>query len=208
MGLPAVALAFTGLGIGVQAYGQYKSGKAAKKAATTAAKEEERVGAAQREAAESQAALSDYNAAAAGQQAQDAIERGADAESRFRTQVRGIIGTQRANQAAGNINVNWGSSVDVQADAAFLGEMDALQIRTNAAREAWGFKVEGYNYAQGAAIQRKEGYNLELAARARAEGTRAAGAAAETASKFGVASTLLGGTTSLLQMAYAFSKSK
>ena len=204
MGLPAVALALTAVGTAVSAYGKYKAGKAEKKASQAAATEEERSGKAQRAVSESQAALSDYNAGVAELQGKDAVEIGAENESRFRTQVRGMIGTQRAVQAGGNIDVNFGSSVDVQADTAFLGEMDALQIRTNAARQAWGYKVEAFNYASGAAIQRKEGANNELAAFARARGTRAAGSAAATSNYIGAAGTLLGGTVSLLQMAYAF----
>jgi len=206
MGVATAALIIAGVGTVVNAYGQYKAGKAAKKAAKEAAKETERAGKAQKEAAESVASLSDYNAGVAQVQAQDAIERGAEAESRFRTQIRGVIGTQRANQAAGNIDVNYGSAVDVQADAAFLGEMDALQIRTNAARESWGYKVESHNYAMTASIQRKEGANLALAAAAQARGIRASGNASATANYLGAGSTLLGGTTSLLQMSYGFRK--
>jgi hypothetical protein len=71
--------------------------------------------------------------------------------------VRGTIGAQRAGFAAGNIDVAFGSAADVQADAAYLGELDALTIRTNAAREAWGFQVQSEDLRRQAAITRKEG---------------------------------------------------
>lgn len=206
MGLPVLALALTAVGVGVNAYGQIKAGKAAKKAGDTAARAQERAGTAQREAAESQAELADYNAQVAELQGEDAVDRGAEAESRFRTQVRRTIGEQRAGFAAGNIDVSFGSAVDVQADAAFLGEMDALQIRTNAAREAWGFKVQAEDYRKRGEIARKEGVALQETARLNAQATRESGRAQATSNYFGAASTLIGGSVSLLQMAYGFKK--
>jgi len=170
-----------------------------KKAAGAAAKGAQDSGKAQRAAAESGADLADYNAKVADLQAQDAVARGADAESRFRSQVKGAIGNQRAGFAAGNIDVGFGSSVDVQADAAFLGELDALQIRTNAQREAWGFKVQATDLRKRAEIARKEGVYLEKAGEASAAGARSAG-------NWGAASALVGGVTSGFQLAYGFKK--
>jgi hypothetical protein len=182
--LGALSLVLAGVGTGVTAYNQYKQGKAAESAGTK-----------QREASESQAALADFNAQVADLQAKDAIERGAEEESRFRTQVRGAIGTQRAGIAASNIDVGFGSAVDVQADAAYLGELDALTIRTNAAREAWGYKVQATDLRKRADIARKEGVYLE-----------AAGKQASSGSKLAIAGTLLGGTASLLQTRYGFQR--
>ena len=176
------ALILGGISLGTQAFGQVKAGQAQKKA-----------GKAQRAAAESEAQLADYNAAVADLQATDAVERGREAESRFRSQVRVVVGAQRAWFAASNVDVNRGSAVDVQADAAFLGELDALTIRTNAAREAWGYKVQGEDLRRRATIARKTGVYLE-----------AAGRQAATASYIGAGSTLLGGTSSLLAMRYGF----
>ena len=185
VGMTALALTLAGVGFGVQAYGQVKAGKAAKKQGELA-----------QQASESQAQITDYNAQVADLQATDAIERGAEAESKFRTQVRGAIGAQRAGIAGGNVSVGFGSAVDVQADAAYLGELDALTIRTNAGREAWGYKVQGEDLRRRAAVQRKEGANYAEAGRQNA-----------TASNIAAAGTLLGGTTSLLQMRYGFGRS-
>jgi hypothetical protein len=164
------------------AYQQHKAGKQEKKA-----------GELQQEAANDQASLSDYNAEVTDLQAQDALARGAEAEQRFRTGIKGIIGSQRAQLAAGNVDVGFGSSLDVQADAAFLGELDALTIRTNAAREAWGYKVEGEDLRRQAEITRKTGVQLAAAGRQRQSQANAAA--------FG---TILGGATSLVQMRYGF----
>jgi hypothetical protein len=157
----AVATALTVFAIasaGFSAYQQIRAGKAQKEA-----------GKAERAASDAQAELAEYNAEVANLQAQDAIERGGDEENRFRSMVRGAIGAQRAGFAAGNIAVGFGSAVDVQADAAFLGELDALQIRQNAAREAWGFKVEATDLRRRADIARKEGVYLEKAGNERAK---------------------------------------
>lgn len=153
-------------GLVMEAYGMAKQAQSAKKA-----------GKAGREAANSQADLADYNAAVASVQADDAIARGAEEESRFRTGVRGMIGSQRAEFAAGNIDVGYGSSADVQADTAFLGELDALTIRTNAAREAWGYKVQAEDLRKRAQIARKTGVMVEASGRAQATAAYAGGTA-------------------------------
>lgn len=162
------------------AVGSIKAGNAAKKA-----------GLAQQEASNSEAALSDFNANVADLQAQDATERGAQEESRFRTQVRGAIATQRVGFAGDNIDVGYGSAADVQADAAKLGEMDALTIRQNAAREAWGYKVQSYDLRTRAGIERKTGVMQA-----------AAGAQAATTSKYQAAGTLLSTGASLVATKY------
>jgi len=150
----AVMTALAIIGIGISVYSSWKQGQALKKAGKQA-----------REASESQADLLDFNAEVAELQRKDALNRGADEESRFRTQVRGAIGTERTEFAANNVDVNFGSAADVQADTAFLGELDALTIRVNAAREAWGFQVEAEDTRRRAQITRKEGVQQELAGR-------------------------------------------
>lgn len=181
--------AFTALAIGLglaglvtQAVGQHEAGQA-----------QQAAGKAQAAVSESQAEVADYNASVATLQAQDAVERGAEAESRFRTQVRGAIGAQRTGFAGANVDVGFGSAVDVQGDAAYLGELDALTIRTNAARTAWGYSVQSYDYSQQAAIDRKAAANQV-----------AAGDQAATASDFQVGTSLLTGGASLLQAKYGF----
>jgi len=153
-----VGVGFLVVGTGIKIYSAYKAGKAAKAQ-----------GAAERDAANSEADLADYNAAVSTLQAEDALARGADEESRFRSGIRGLIGSQRAGFAAGNIDVASGSALDVQADTATLGELDAVQIRTNAAREAWGFKVQATDLNKRADIARKSGVMLEKAGRERAK---------------------------------------
>lgn len=178
----AVGLALAGTAVDV--YGKIKAGKA-----------EKRAGEAEQRAAESQAGLSEYNAAVADLQAKDAEERGQIEANHFRQRTRALIGEQRTGFAAGNIDVGFGSAVDVQADAAFLGELDALTVRTNAAREAWGFRVEATDQRNRADVQRKEGANAAAAGRER-----------QKAMNWNAAGSAFSAGASLLESRYGFGK--
>jgi hypothetical protein len=90
----------------------------------------------------------DQNAKTADLEAQDAIDRGQIQEQRSRLATRQNIGASRAAQAASGVDVSSGSAADVQASEAGIGALDALTVRNNAAREAWGYKVEGVNLRQ------------------------------------------------------------
>lgn len=180
----AIAIGLAIGGMALQAYEQHKAGEAAKAVAN-----------AQAASSESEASLADYNSGVAAAQAKDAIDRGVIAEGKFRDQVKGVIGQQRAGIAGNNIDVGFGSAVDVQADAARLGELDSLTIRNNAAREAWGYNVTAYDLSQRAKIDRQTGANQ-----------RTAGDVAQSAGNWAAAGTLVGGTSSLLMSKYGFQK--
>lgn len=94
-----------------------------------------------RQAGKAQQQVNEYNAQVADMQSLDAIARGQQEESIHRQDVKRLIGSQRAAWGASGADVNSGNAVDVQADSAKFGELDALTIRMNAAREAWGYKV-------------------------------------------------------------------
>jgi len=128
----------------MQVVGQVKAGNAAKK-------------------------TGEMNAQLAEQQSADALARGREEEQGFRLGVKGLIGSQRAGFASQGVDVNQGSALDVQADAAFLGELDALRIRTNAQREAHG-------YQQQAEIYRAGGQAAQTASRWQGVGTALGGA--------------------------------
>jgi hypothetical protein len=145
-----------GIGVGVSAYGQYKAGQQSKK-------------------------IGDYNASVYEQMAEDAIVRGKDDEQRFRQGVKTLIGSQKAGFAGQNIDVNSGSAVDTQADAAFLGELDALTIRTTAQREAKGYKAQAQSARMGGSLDATKG-------------------------NFGAASTVLSGASTLLQARYGWGR--
>ena len=92
-----------------------------------------------------------YEAEVAGQNAQlaskaagDALQRGKEDAAAARMRVRAIIGAQRAKYAASGAELS-GTPVDVLADTAQLGELDALTIENNAAREAYGYRNDQVN---------------------------------------------------------------
>ena len=76
------------------------------------------------------------------QTAQETINAGATSADWQRVRTGQMIGTQRSVQAANGIDVNSGSSAQMQDDTAMLGELDALTIQNNAAREAYGYRVQ------------------------------------------------------------------
>lgn len=184
MAMSTVALIIGAAGLATQVVGGIKAGNAAK-----------RQGEAAQDAANSVAELSDYNAAVATLQRDDALERGAEDEQRFRSNIRLAIGGQRAALAAQNVDVKFGSALDVQVDAAVLGELDALTIRTNARREAWGYEVQAEDLRRRAEIGRREGVMLE-----------ATGRANQSAQRWNTGGTLLSGSSSLLAARYGWGR--
>lgn len=82
------------------------------------------------------------NAAFKEQAANETIAAGNTAADWQRVRTGQAIGTQRSAQAANGIDVNSGSAAQLQDDTAMLGELDALTIANNAAREAYGYKVQ------------------------------------------------------------------
>jgi hypothetical protein len=151
-------LILAGASIALDVFGKKKQGDAAKKAGEAAAQRE------------------DWNASVADLSATDALARGRAEESSFRTSIRGLIGTQRAGYAAQGIEVGSGSAAAMQGDTAYRGELDAQRIRSNAAREAWGFSVEAYDRRLAAGYSRLTGQQAKEASRWAMAGTVARGA--------------------------------
>lgn len=167
-----IGLIAAGVGGGLQAAGSIKAGRAAKKAG------------------EQEAQLREYNAQVAELNAQDALERGVIDEGRFRAHVRGVVGSQRTGFAGQGVDVASGSALDVQLDAEYLGELDAMQIRQNAMRESWGYKVEAHSLRLGA------------------QQAREAGKAQATAAYLGAAGSLVGTAGSLYLTKYGYDQAR
>lgn len=126
------ALAVVAGGTAMSAYGQMKSGSDTNK-------------------------LFQQNSQIAEYQAQDAEARGKVSEKLSRRQTEQVIGAQRTSLAGQGVDVNRGSALDVQADAAYLGELDALTIRNNAAKEAWGYRMQASDLTQRGKNAKREG---------------------------------------------------
>ncbi len=86
--------------------------------------------------------IAETNARAQEELAKDAIERGATESSLVRRRARQMTGTQRAGFAGQGVEVNSGTALRVQDDTFTMGETDALTVKNNAWREAWGYKTQ------------------------------------------------------------------
>lgn len=72
-------------------------------------------------------------------QGQDALLRGSIDEQRYRREIAQVVGAQKAAFGSRNVTRS-GTALDILSDTAQLGEEDALTIRNNAARQAWGYR--------------------------------------------------------------------
>lgn len=86
-------------------------------------------------------------------QANDALLRGTVDETRYRRQIAMIAGQQKAEFGARNVAVE-GTALDLLSDTAQIGEEDALTIRNNAAREAWGYRNQANEASRWGANQK------------------------------------------------------
>lgn len=73
-------------------------------------------------------------------EAGDIIEVGKADAAMVRMQGTAAIGAGRARMAAGNVELEGGTALEVLAQTRQLSEWDASKVRTNAAREAWSKK--------------------------------------------------------------------
>lgn len=87
--------------------------------------------------------VAESNRRIAEMKARDALKRGHETEARSRQSNRKTIGSQRAALAAQGIRVDYGSAADIQTETANIGELDALTIKNNALREAFGYTTQG-----------------------------------------------------------------
>ncbi len=104
-------------------------------------------------------AVAKNNAAAAEAQAKQSEQLGSIDEDRQRARMRQMIGKQRAAFAANNIDSSSGTALDLISETAQFGEEDALAIRANAARDAWGFRTQGMNYRAQGTLARAQARN-------------------------------------------------
>jgi hypothetical protein len=120
----------------------------------------------QRKEGKHAAAIQIENARIAELQAQDAEERGRIAVDEKRLDIEGVIGAQRAVFGAQGIEMNDPdeSTGLLQLSTREQGEIDVLTIRNNAAREAWGYRVQSSNFRSQAELEK-------TASRNRATGT-------------------------------------
>lgn len=88
----------------------------------------------------------DFNRRQTLAQAEDVKKRGELAEARHRLATARLIGTQQAAAAAAGVNVASGSAGAIQEETAAMGSLDALMIRQNARRAAYGLEQQAIEY--------------------------------------------------------------
>jgi hypothetical protein len=199
MGIETLALAAittTVVGAGVSAYGAYSQGQAQAEAA-------QMQGAAAAQQAQYQAAIADLNrqtaernAGLAETNAQYVEVAGARLQEDRARRIRSLIGAQRAGLAANGLLIDAGTGVDLQEDVAELGGLAIAEIRSNAGRQASGYRIQGANAMDEALAATLRGQAYQIAgANALAAGNFAADAYS-TAGVINAGSSLLGGATS------------
>jgi murein L,D-transpeptidase YcbB/YkuD len=127
-------------------------------------------------AANYQAEIAEQNAQTAELYAKDAIKRGdTDAEVK-QLQTRLQKSRMKTVLAGSGVLINQDSALDLVSDAAASGAYDALIIRSNAQREAFGFRKQGLNFLQSAELARMRGASAQAAGGTAAFGTLIGGA--------------------------------
>lgn len=99
-------------------------------------------GSAIREKGRFESAQAIVNARLAELQAEDAIRRGDIAVDDFRKSASQVIGTQRAALAAEGRDLGSGTASEIIRQSEEVSREDAERIRTNAFREAFGFRAQ------------------------------------------------------------------
>lgn len=101
-----------------------------------------------------QADLADINARMSESAAQSTLLTGQRQEQQSRIATANLKGTQRASMAANGIDLGEGTAAQVLTSTDVLGEVDAATIQANALHAAWGYRAQGVNQTNQAAMSR------------------------------------------------------
>lgn len=147
---------------------------------------------------EYQSAVARNNAITSEYQAEDAIKRGQTAEEQQRRKTMMLKGTQTARLAANGIDISEGSALQILSDTDWMGEQDALTVRDNANREAWGYRVQAQNATSNSTMLRNsaDAQNPLLSGATSLITNPAAGVVADKWTKMAQGSSSLSGNTS------------
>ena len=144
---PAAAVGMMAFGAVTQANGARDQAAIAKDAAQQ-----------QQRSALYDAQVQENNAQISEWQRQDAIRQGQKSEQALRMESAGLRSKQRVGMAANGIALESDTALDVLNSTDYLTERDAIQIRDNALRAAWGYEIQKTSAKDNSAVQR---YNAE-----------------------------------------------
>ena len=72
----------------------------------------------------------------------------------MRLQTSQLKGRQRASLAANGIDLGSQTAVNILTTTDVMGEIDANTVAANAVRSAWGYRTQGQNFKNDAAMKR------------------------------------------------------
>lgn len=99
-------------------------------------------------------AIAETNKSFAELQADDAVKRGNLASLQQQGKTAEFVSSQKAALAAQGIELDSGTAESLLRNTESLGELDAVNIKSNAWKEAWGFKSQANQYsAEGKAAE-------------------------------------------------------
>jgi len=118
---------------------------------------------AQRQSAEFNAKVAENNAKVAQQKAISASQAGEQQAAIKEQETRSKVGAMLAAQGASGVDVNTGSAAKVRVGESQLGHMDAMTIRSNAAKTAYGYQTEETNFQNQASVDKATASNAPIA---------------------------------------------
>lgn len=133
-GVVSAGTALSTAGLAMSVYGAYQGAQAKK------------------DQANYQAAVSRNNKIIADRSAVAITKQGEQEANRYRAKVRQLQAEQTVGLAGQGVDVTEGTSVDLLADTAELGEFDAQMIKSNAARASYNARVQGANFGTQAGL--------------------------------------------------------
>lgn len=117
------------------------------------------------------ARVQENNAEIARRNALFASQEGAANVEKKQLETRANIGAIKSAQAASGVDIGGPSAVDVRSSASELGQLSAINIRSNAVRRAYGYETEAVGNEAQAELDRAEGKNAKTASYVNAAGT-------------------------------------
>ena len=132
---------------------------------------------AQAKQAEYQGQVARNNQITANNNAQMAAQAGEIKAFNKEQQTRATVGAIKAAEAGSGIDVNTGTAVDVQAGAAETGMTDALTIRSDAMKTAYGYETQAVGFANQAQLDEMQAENAPITGAFNAGGTLLSGGA-------------------------------
>ena len=124
---------------------------------------------------EASANMADLNARLSDMSAKQALRQGQVEYQASRLDTANLKEKQRTSFAANGIDLSSDTAVRVLTSTDVLGEIDANTINANAARAAWGYKLEGVQYRNEALVTRAGAKNLNPLRSARSSLINSAG---------------------------------